>query len=891
MKTFNNFLKKYNFNMNTIKLFDSFAGIGALHQSLKELGIPVELIGMSEIDIDAIISYGAVHNVLFNKRINLPSEEEMRQYLIDRNIGYDFKTGKSKIPRLKKDKLIKCYQVCVATNNYGDISKLKYEDIEDFDLFNFSFPCFKAGTLVMTEKGYIPIEDIKAGDKVLTHTNKFQKVVKPMVNKANKIYNIKAMCCDELEVTEEHPFYVRTRYREWDPSLKKTIRKFGNPKWVKTKDLTKDDYLGIAINQKSKLPDWDGVIVNSTYSKRGNKKLLNNIKNYFNNEDFWWIVGRYMGDGWVKNIIDYKGTDIYDLYICCAKDELKEITTVLNKLNKINNDFHYRYYEDRTVYRIRISNVEFAKFLQQFGKYAYGKRLTSSVFDLPKNLLKSFLQGYISADGCFTQSRYKCSSVSKELIYGIGQCVAKAYNTPFSIYHTKRKPTCVIEDRVVNQRNSYECCFKLTKDKQDKSFYEDGYIWSPINKIRQEEYDGLVYNMEVENDNSYTANGIIVHNCTDLSVAGKQEGMSDKEGNKTRSGLCKDGIELIKVKKPKFIMIENVKNLIGKKFIKDFYDITNEIESFGYKCHYPTNDKGQPKALNAKNFGIPQNRERIYVICIRNDVNLDFEFPKELDDGLRLKDILEDEIDEKYYLKETKNFFIKNSFDMESKGNGFRFEPFIKDKADISKTITTRAGSRMDDNFIMDSIDDYNEPKFKFDSKNKYLSNLIKLNHDNPEQILVKEATKKGYAIGEVGDSINLEQPNSKTRRGRVGKQVANTLTCSYNQGVVEGKNEINVVGNHSPSNHNASRIVDIEGIAPTVMENHGTVTAVNTFKIRKLTPKECWRLMGFRDECFDRTKAEGVSDSQLYKQAGNSIVVNVLYYIFLEIFKKYIVK
>lgn len=319
--------------------------------------------------------------------------------------------------------------------------------------------------------------------------------------------------------------------------------------------------------------------------------------------------------------------------------------------------------------------------------------------------------------------------------------------------------------------------------------------------------------------------------CTDLSVAGKQEGMSDKEGNKTRSGLCKDGIELIKVKKPKFIMIENVKNLIGKKFIKDFYDIINEIESFGYKCHYPTNDKGQPKALNAKNFGIPQNRERIYVICIRNDVNLDFDFPKEFDSNLRLKDILEDEVDEKYYLKETKNFFIKNSFDMESKGNGFRFEPFIKDKADISKTITTRAGSRMDDNFIMDSIDDYNEPKFKFDSKNKYLSNLI------------------------------------------------------------ESKNEINVVGNYSPSNHNASRIVDIEGIAPTVMENHGTVTAVNTFKIRKLTPKECWRLMGFRDECFDRAKAEGISDSQLYKQAGNSIVVNVLYYIFLEIFKKYIDK
>ena len=128
-------------------------------------------------------------------------------------------------------------------------------------------------------------------------------------------------------------------------------------------------------------------------------------------------------------------------------------------------------------------------------------------------------------------------------------------------------------------------------------------------------------------------------------------------------------------------------------------------------------------------------------------------------------------------------------------------------------------------------------------------------------------------------------------------EEISPCLTCKTggeslsSNPLIISKNEINVVGNYSPSNHNASRIVDIEGIAPTVMENHGTVTTVNTFKIRKLTPKECWRLMGFRDECFDRAKAEGISDSQLYKQAGNSIVVNVEYYIFKELFKHYILK
>ena len=107
---------------------------------------------------------------------------------------------------------------------------------------------------------------------------------------------------------------------------------------------------------------------------------------------------------------------------------------------------------------------------------------------------------------------------------------------------------------------------------------------------------------------------------------------------------------------------------------------------------------------------------------------------------------------------------------------------------------------------------------------------------------------------------------------------MANTLTTNCNQGVV-------VLGNYSPSNHNASRIVDSEGIAPTVMENHGTITATIVEpnpRIRKLTPKEYWRLMGFDDEDFEKASKVN-SNTQLYKQVGNSIVVNVL----MEIFRK----
>lgn len=98
--------------------------------------------------------------------------------------------------------------------------------------------------------------------------------------------------------------------------------------------------------------------------------------------------------------------------------------------------------------------------------------------------------------------------------------------------------------------------------------------------------------------------------------------------------------------------------------------------------------------------------------------------------------------------------------------------------------------------------------------------------------------------------------------------------------------NKIKVEGNYMPSNHETSRVVDTNGIAPTVKENHGTVTGVEQrYRIRKLTPRECWRLMGFSDEDFDKAQNAGVSNSQLYKQAGNSIVVDVLYYIFKELY------
>lgn len=463
-----NNLERLNFKMDKIRLFDAFMGIGALHQSLKKLGVPVEIVGSSEIDVDAVIDYAAIHIDNFKDiEFSYPSEEEMRDWLLSRNIGYSFEKGKSSICRLKKDKLYKLYKASVLLNNLGDISKIDCSNMMDFDLFNFSF------------------------------------------------------------------------------------------------------------------------------------------------------------------------------------------------------------------------------------------------------------------------------------------------------------------------------------------------------------------------------------SCTDLSNAGKQRGMRNEDGTPTRSGLYVYGIDIIRKKKPKYIMIENVKGLIQKKFIDDFYDIVNELTDIGYNCYYPIKEdkKGNksPICLNSKDYGIAQNRERIFIICIRKDIdNCDMEFPQGFDSGLRLRDFLEINVDEKYYLsQEIQNRFKLNRISHKL-GDGQRGEDEGANSNNASKCVV------------------------------EHKINIIgKINSSQDGLIHDKEGICQCLSAGH-GNSPKILDISNGAIRGR------------YNgEGIVQQRLELRNDGN-------SNTITTVE---------KDNVVIENQFRIRKLTPKECFRLQGFDDECHDRCKEIGTSDSQLYKQAGNSITVNVLYYIFKNLFKDYIVK
>lgn len=376
--------------------------------------------------------------------------------------------------------------------------------------------------------------------------------------------------------------------------------------------------------------------------------------------------------------------------------------------------------------------------------------------------------------------------------------------------------------------------------------------------------------------------------CQDFSLAGLQAG-GDK-GSNTRSSLMWNTVDIVKVTKPKYVVWENVKNLLSDKHKHNFDSYLDVMLKLGYNSYY--------KVLNAKDYGIPQNRERIFTISIRQDIDKgNFSFPNKRELKLKLKDILEDKVDEKYYL--SNQAVVKESLFTPTQTKMFTVEGNVKRYINSDVVDEFKEGQCADISFP----NGYNKGSRVHD-----ISPAINVN-TSQSSFVVKVPLKRGYSVEIKGESLSIDG--------------------------------IDVLGNYSKSNYNATQIVEKNGIAPTVRENHGQVTAVvvkkfelktkykklidtiekNNFtlgevkhmdlynrtltdncgtltdpkhnnncvydgvRIRKFTPKECFRLMGFSDDDFEKAKSVPTSDNQLYKQAGNSIVVNVLEEIFREIF------
>ena len=517
----------------------------------------------------------------------------------------------------------------------GDITKIDWHKVKrsldgrEVDLFTYSSPCFVAGTLVLTTHGFKPIENVTTSDYVTTHHSDSQKVLRIGSKLSIDIVRVKGMCVDEILCTPNHPFYVREMYRHGH----KWQRAFREPQWKEAAKLTKSDYLGIPTNRACMLPDWDGVTLH--YGGRENTFQVNKISEMLNSPHFWYILGRYVGDGWTREDDLHKQV----IFACSDRNEqmLRDALALLG-FNPTVTD------KDKSCRRYTVNSKELMAFVDRYGHGAAHKRIDYDTLCLPEIHLSKFLQGYTDSDGCRSpkNGEYKITTISRELAYGIQQVVAKVQHRPSRVYKVVMPSKTKIEGREVNQRDFYQVVWHTDVRKQDKAFYEDGYIWYPCNGVEQTDRQEIVYNMEVATDNSYTANGTIVHNCQDISQAGKQMGL--QEGSDTRSALLWRVADAVEVLRPKYLLQENVAALVSQKFMPDFQKWLDKLSSLNYVSRW--------SRLNAKNYGIPQNRDRLFCISMRRDVAFDYRFPEPFELKTRLEDVLEEEVSDRYFLKD-----------------------------------------------------------------------------------------------------------------------------------------------------------------------------------------------------------------------------------------------
>lgn len=350
--------------------------------------------------------------------------------------------------------------------------------------------------------------------------------------------------------------------------------------------------------------------------------------------------------------------------------------------------------------------------------------------------------------------------------------------------------------------------------------------------------------------------------CTNISISGKCEGF--KKGSGTQSSLLRECQKVIEGCKPKYLLMENVKNLLSKKFKPFFGERCKWLENLGYSNYY--------SVLNGKDFGVPQNRERVFMISILGE-HEPYEFPKGFPLELRLKDVLEESVDEKYYLSQ----------EMQD-----RFLQFPKNRLnneDLEVIGTTAPNPyNKEGNIIYDKCTSawvYNP--------NKCISTLSARDYKQPKQIFepvrlggLFDTEKSRHQAGSVWDKDNI-CPTLDTAQGGWRQPLIVELPCIA---ASRGRNPNN------PSDRRAG--IELEQrLEPNQQGICNTLTSItkdnyvvqSDFKIRRLTPKEYFRLMGLRDNQIDKIKQIGISDTQMYKMAGNSIIVNVLEAIFRNLF------
>ena len=478
--------------------------------------------------------------------------------------------------------------------SYEDITKTDFSGWRGkVDVLTGGFPCFVAGTPVLTRRGFVPIDEVKVGDEVLTTDKTYHPVECTMRHQADKIIYMRAQgMYEELKCTPNHPFFIRRKEMYYEKGVGK-IRHLA-AEYVNASEIRKGDKVGY--------PVFEGY--DTSFTKA-----------------FWKLVGAWLADGWIQNSLrsGRKNSHNHKVIICCGKKNIARLHHIIQAAG-----YKYTLSEDKSAYKCIICDKWLCDFLHGFGRYAYGKHLSPQCFMLDKERKKALLEGWF-ADGYKKDNGAQCiTTVSERLAQGMAQIARDTYLCPVSISKKTCKRICLIEGREVNERPQYcvtisNCC--------RYGFYEDGFVWCNVKSIREESEINEVYNLSVNEEHSYNVYGIAVHNCQPFSVAGKRRGSDDDRY------LWPEMLRVIREVQPSWIVGENVAgiltmvqpgeetcmgcqtNIFGevdrkRVLLRQEYVIEiicGDLEREGYSV--------QPFVIPACAVGAPHRRDRIWIVA------------------------------------------------------------------------------------------------------------------------------------------------------------------------------------------------------------------------------------------------------------------------------------
>lgn len=464
--------------------------------------------------------------------------------------------------------------------NLGDITQIDWTQVEPVDIICGGFPCFTAETPVLTSRGYVPIADVSVGDEVLTHTNKWRKVTHVMNRESETVE-----FAPGFYSTPEHRFWTRPASRKWNNDARQYRRVLGKARWTEIEDA-QGMFLAqpTAVAQHAPAP---ALPPGFTY----------------------WHLGRWVADGWIAQA---NGAPIIGI----GKSKLDR------DLPQFGDD--WRRNDEKTVVRMTLRTGGWEEwFATHFGSSASTKTIPAWILYADECDRNEFLRGYWDG-GAYRNNGSGMRSVSVSPLLTVGiRTLATTLGYTTAVHYNVVSPRKMIQGREVNQRNRWS----MTATPDDGRYTEviGDHRWSKLRKRPERSGVRRVYDLTVEVDHSFIAAGFVVHNCQDVSHAGRRAGLIRDGEGRTRSGLWGHMLRAIDEQRPRMVVAENVRGLLSAQADSDVEPcpfcmgddgaspmralgaVLADLADIGYDAAWTT--------LAAADIGAPHRRERVFVLA------------------------------------------------------------------------------------------------------------------------------------------------------------------------------------------------------------------------------------------------------------------------------------